>query len=65
MIGSAFYMHKKDNLKNYSEVLLGTGFATLFITSFCGYSMFNLYNTGTAISMGALLLLATFIISEK
>lgn len=65
MIGSAFYMHKKDNLKNYSEVLLGTGFATLFITSFCGYSMFNLYNTGTAISIGALLLLATFVISEQ
>lgn len=64
MIGGACYMHRKDNLVNYSEVVMGTGFATLFITTFCGYSLFNLYNTQTTISIGALLLLATFIIAQ-
>lgn len=65
MIGGAFYMHNKENLKNYSEVLMGTGFATLFITTFCGYSMFNLYNTVTTVTIGAVLLLTTFTIAGK
>jgi len=65
MVGGALYMHKKDELKNYSEVLLGTGFATLFITTFCGYSMFNLYNTGFVLSVGGILLLATFLLADK
>ncbi len=65
MIGGAFYMHRNDSLKNYSEVLMGTGFATLFVTSFCGYSIFNLYNTVAAVTIGAVLLLGTFTIAGK
>ena len=65
MIAGALLMHKKENLKNYSEVLLGTGFADLFITAFCGYTLFGLYNSVTTIVIGVLLLLATFIVADR
>lgn len=65
MVGSGLFGHKNEKLKNYSEVLLGTGFATLFITSFCGYSLFHILNTTGIISIGAILLLAVYIIANK
>lgn len=65
LIGGAFYLHKKDNLKNYAEVLLGTGFADLFITTFCAYTMFDLLNTATVLAVGTALLIATFLIADK
>ena len=65
MIFAAMFMHKNDKLKNYSEVLLGTGFADLFITAFCGYSIFNLYNAITAIVLGGIILISTFFIADK
>lgn len=65
MITGAMYLHKKDNMKNYSEVLLGTGFADLFITTFCAYSMFHLISTGAVITIGALLLMITFILAQQ
>lgn len=65
MVCTALSMHKNENLKNYSEVLLGTGFADLFITTFCGYSIFNIFNTTTVIILGILLLLSTYIIADK
>lgn len=65
MIGTAFHLRKNEKLQNYSEVLLGTGFADLFITTFCGYGMFHLLNTYSAIIIGAILLISTYIISDK
>lgn len=65
MIGGALYLHQKDNMKNYSEVLLGTGFADLFITTFCAYSMFHLINTIAVITIGALLLIVTFMLAQQ
>lgn len=65
LLGGGFYLHKKDNLKNYAEVLLGTGFADLFITTFCAYDVFNFLNTPTVIIIGTILLVATFLIADK
>lgn len=65
MAGGALFMHSKENLKRYSEVLLGTGFATLFITTFCAYSIFHLFNTATVLVVGALLLLSTFVLAQQ
>lgn len=66
MISGALYIHHtKETMKNYSEVLLGTGFATLFITSFCGYSLLHIFNTTTAVSIGVVLLLATYLIADR
>ncbi len=65
MFGGALHLHRKDNMKNYSEVLLGTGFADLFITTFCAYSMFNLISTPAVIIVGGLLLVSTFVLAQK
>ena len=65
MAGGALFMHSKENLKRYSEVLLGTGFATLFITTFCAYSIFHLLNTVAVLAVGALLLLSTFVLAQQ
>ena len=61
----ALFMHKKDKLKNYSEVLLGTGFAVLFITTFCGYSMFHLLATHAVITIGVMLLISAYYLADK
>ena len=65
MVGGALYMHKKDNLKNYSEVLLGTGFAVLFITNYCAYSLFHIFNTFASIISGTLFMIAAYFIADK
>ncbi|MBD5402632.1 DUF2339 domain-containing protein [bacterium] len=65
MVLGGLCLHKKDKMKNYSEVLLGTGFATLFITVFCGYSLFNILNTMSVFFIGAILLLVIYLISHS
>ena len=44
MAVGALYLHRKEKFKAYSEVLLGTGFATLFINTFCAYSYFKVFS---------------------
>ena len=65
MVGSALNMHKKENMKSFSEVLLGTGFATLFITTFCGYSIFKILTPVYAVLIGGLLLFATYYVADR
>ena len=65
LIGGGFYLHRKENLKNYAEVMLGTGFADLFITTFCAYTIFDFLNTPTVIAIGTVLLIVTYIIADK
>ena len=65
MIIGALRMHSRENLKNYSEVLLGTGFATLFITTFCGYSLFKILSPITTVALGTILLLSTYAIADR
>ena len=65
MVSGALYMHRKDNLKNYAEVLLGTGFAVLFITNYCAYSLFHIFNTFASIISGTLFMVAAYFIADK
>ena len=57
-------LHISERFKNYSEVLIGTGFATLFITLYCSYYL-NVLNATPAIVAGVVLLLLVFGISHK
>jgi len=59
------YMHSREELKKYSEVLIGTGFAILFITTFCAYSMFNIFNIFQTVGLGALLMFAMYFLADK
>ena len=65
MVGTALHLHRKDKMKNYSEVLLGTGFAVLFITTFCGYSVFKILTPLYTILTGSLILFATYYIADR
>lgn len=61
----ALFMHRKENLKAYSEVLLGTGFAVLFITDYCAYSMFHLFNVWATAIVSVGFLVAAYIIADR
>ena len=65
MAVGALFMHMQEKLKIYSEVLLGTGFATLFINTFCAYSYFKVFTTPVVIGVSVGLLLATYIIADR
>lgn len=64
MFFGGLHLHVSEKFKNYSEVLIGTGFATLFISSFCAYYL-KVFNTPAAIISGTLLLLLVFFVSHK
>lgn len=57
-------LHISEKFKNYSEVLIGTGFATLFMSTFCA-NYLNVFNTYATIISGTILLLLVFFVSHK
>ena len=61
----AWKLHDNDKMKSYSEVLLGTGFGTMFITTYCGATILNLLNAPVAGIIATALLLASFKIADK
>lgn len=65
LLGGGFYLNKKENFKNYSEVMLGTGFADLFITTFCAYTIFDFLSTPAVILIGSVLVIATYALADK
>lgn len=65
MCFGAFKLHKKENLKNYAEVLLGTGFGTLFIATYCAKALFNLFTMPVTCIISTVLLLVSFILADK
>lgn len=65
MCCGALYLHRKEKFKIYSEVLLGTGFAVLFINTFCSYSLYHLFNTAAVLSIGTGLIILTYLLSDR
>ena len=65
LVFGALYMHRQEKLKNYAEVVLGTGFGALFINTFCAYSYFKVFSTPVAIAVGAVLLISTYFIADR
>jgi uncharacterized membrane protein len=55
----------KDETKNWAEVLMGAGFAVLFIATYCGHSLYHLIPTQLAFIIGFLLILATYFVAQK
>lgn len=65
MIAAALKLHGSKKLQNYSEVLLGTGFGTLFITTYCGSTILELFDMKTTFTIATGLLLAAFYLADK
>ena len=65
LIGGALQINKKENMQKYAEVLLGTGFGALFITTYCGNTVLHVLNTPITFLIASCLLIATFYLADK
>lgn len=52
-------------MKNYWEVLLGIGFAILFVSIYCSTAYYRLISVATASILAIFLLIATYTVSKK
>lgn len=53
------------NLKNYAEVLMGTGTAALFITTYCAYGILHTLSMPVAVTIGTIILTGTYLVADK
>ena len=65
MLLAAFKIQKDEKMKNFSEVLMGTGFGALLITIYFGAGILKVFNTPTATTMAILTTLAMYYIADK
>ena len=65
MIIGALKLHSKNNLQNYAEVLLGTGFGAMFISTYCASILFKFFNLPQTVIIASALLLAAFYLADK
>ena len=56
---------KKENLKSYSEVLMGTGFSVLFITTLCTTVLFKTLSTIVCSIIEAIILVMAYLAADK
>lgn len=64
MVFGSIKLHK-DEMKNYAEVLMGTGFAVLFIAIYCGCSLFHIIPTPVAVGLASMIVIATYFMAQK
>ena len=64
LIGTS-YAIKKDNLKAYSEVLMGTGFSALFITTLCTTVLFKTFSPATCAIIAGVILIMAYVVADK
>lgn len=64
MVTGALKLHE-DKMKNYAEVLMGTGFAVLFITLYCAAGLYHLLPVAAATAFGVLLVMLTYYIADR
>lgn len=65
LIAGGLKLHSKENMQNYAEVLLGTGFGAMFISTYCASALFKFFNFTHTIIIATLLLLAAFYLADK
>ncbi len=65
LLFGAYKTQKNDNLRNYSQVLLGTGFAVLFITTYCASALFSILPLPLALTFASLLLAGVYYVADK
>lgn len=56
---------KKETLKRYSEILIGTGFSVLFITIYCTTILFKTFPLPVCVILGFILLSAAYYVADK
>lgn len=64
MIGG-LRLHTKPKMQNYAEVLVGTGFGALFISTYCACSVLKLINLPETIIISTVFLLSAFYLADR
>ena len=64
MIGG-LRLHTKPKMQNYAEVLVGTGFGALFISTYCACSVLKLINLPKTIIISTVFLLSAFYLADR
>lgn len=64
LVLGGMHLHLKEKFKNYSEVLIGTGFATMFISTFCAHYL-NVFSTPATLIVAFIELLFVFVLSHN
>lgn len=65
LIGISFKIHLNEKMKTYSEVLMGTGFGVLFITTYCGTTWLSVIPPAVATIIASLTTIATYFLADK
>lgn len=65
MIIGALKLNSKANQKSFSEVLLGTGFGALFISTYCASGIFEFFDLSQTVIIASAILLAAFYLADK
>ena len=65
MLFAAFKVQKDEKMKNFSEVLMGTGFGALLITIYFGAGILKVFNTPTATTLAVLTTLAIYFVADR
>ena len=65
LIAISNHLGKSDNLKKYSEVLMGTGFSALFITTLCSAVLFKTFSPTACIFIAGIILSVAYIVADK
>lgn len=65
MIFGAFKIRNDEKMKKFAEVLLGTGFGSLFITIYCAAGFMNVFSAPVAAVLALLILIAIYYIADK
>lgn len=61
----AFKIQQTPKMKNYAEVLMGTGFGFLLITTYCATSLFGFFNVPFATVLASLIVGAIYYLADK
>ncbi len=56
---------KKDSLKRFSEIMIGTGVSVLFTTVYLTTALFKTFSSGVCIILASLILIAAYYIADK
>ncbi len=56
---------KKDSLKRFSEIMIGTGVSVLFTTVYLSTALFKTFSSGVCLFLASLILIAAYYIADK
>lgn len=63
LVGLGFYLLPKDNMRGFSETLLGLGLASAIMVTYAGSVYFDLWDNYVSLALASLILLGTYVLA--